>query len=229
MLARDGEVRDAVEVRLDELLTSGGTVKRRSSHRWIAPLASLALVLAACGSDDTDTDTSAAAPVTDADSTAGTTAETAAETAETTPEEPTGEPILLNVVAAVEGVVGQPEIFDGADAAVASINAAGGIPDPEGGANRPLEIVRCEAGAGGSASPDVALECARDTIDQGIIAVVSKYLIGADGTKAWQEAGIPLVGTVPIEGEDFTNPAVYPIAGGAAALVGGVGVALQEA
>ena len=119
------------------------------------------------------------------------------------------------MAAAVEGIVGQPEVFDGADAAVAAVNAAGGIPDPAGGPNRPLEVVRCEAGAGGSVSPDVALECARDTIDEGIIAVVGKYLIGADGTTAWQEAGIPMLGTVPIEAEDFVNPAVFPITGGA--------------
>ena len=68
-----------------------------------------------------------------------------------------------------------------------------------------------------------------DTIDEGVIAIVGEYLIGADGTTAWQEAGIPMIGTMPIEAEDFTNPAVWPITGGALAGTPGLGVALQQA
>jgi ABC-type branched-subunit amino acid transport system substrate-binding protein len=226
-------------------------VRRHRIQRWSAVVVGLSLLVAACADDDdesADTDAAAtteASPNTTAgaedttatttggtvsETTAGTTAETTTETtAATAGEEPTGEPIKFGVAAAVEGVVGQPELFDGIDAAVASVNAAGGIPDPAGGPNRPLEVVRCEAGAGGSVSPDVALECARDTIDAGIIAVVGEYLIGADGTKAWQEAGIPMIGTMPVEAEDFVNPAVWPITGGALAGTPGLGYALQQA
>ena len=140
-----------------------------------------------------------------------------------------GEPIPFVVTTAVAGTVAQPEIFDAADAAVAAINTDGGIPDPAGGPARPLEVVRCEAGAGGNEDPDAALNCARDTIDQGVIAVVGRYLFGADGTQAWAEAGIPMIGSLPNEVEDFTNEMVYPITGGALAGAPGVGIALQQA
>jgi ABC-type branched-subunit amino acid transport system substrate-binding protein len=211
----------------------------------------LALTVAGCGDDDDDGSatteaaattapaatsaapaSSASAPATTGEASSTTAAATVATTAVRTFDTaaaPAGDPIKFGIAAAVEGVVGQPELFDGADAAVATINAAGGIPDPAGGPNRPLEAVRCEAGAGGSVSPDVALECARDTLDEGIIAVLGEYLIGADGTKAWQEAGVPMLGSMPVEAEDFTNPAVYPITGGALAGTPGTGVALQMA
>lgn len=140
-----------------------------------------------------------------------------------------GEPIKFVVATAVAGVVAQPEIFDAADAAVATINTDGGIPDPAGGPARPLEVVRCEAGAGGNEDQDAALHCAQDTIDQGIVAVVGRYLFGADGTQAWAEAGIPMIGSSPNEVEDFTNDMVWPITGGALAGAPGVGIALQQA
>ena len=125
----------------------------------------------------------------------------------TVPELP-GEPIKFVAATAVAGVVAQPEIFEAADAAVAAINTAGGIPDPAGGPARPLEVVRCEAGAGGNEDPDAALHCAQDTIDQDVIAVVGRYLFGADGTQAWADAGIPMIGSSPNEVEDFTNEMV---------------------
>jgi branched-chain amino acid transport system substrate-binding protein len=140
-----------------------------------------------------------------------------------------GEPIKFAVATAVEGVVAQPEIFDAADAAVAAVNADGGVPDPDGGPARPLEVVRCEAGAGGNVDADVALKCANDTIADGVVAVVGRYLFGEDGTQAWAEAGIPMIGTAPSEVADFTNELVFPISGGALAGGPGVGIALQEA
>lgn len=140
-----------------------------------------------------------------------------------------GEPIPFVVATAVAGVVAQPEIFDAADAAVAAINTDGGIPDPAGGPGRPLEVVRCEAGAGGNEDPDQALNCARDTIDQDVMAVVGRYLFGADATQAWAEAGVPMIGSLPNEVEDFTNEGVWPITGGALAGAPGVGIALQQA
>ena len=123
---------------------------------------------------------------------------------------PEGEPIRFVVATAVSGVVAQPEIFDAADAAVAAINADGGIPDPAGGPARPLEVVRCEAGAGGNDDPDAALNCAQDTIDQGVIAVVGRYLFGADATQAWAEAGIPMIGSSPDRGRGLHQRAGLP-------------------
>ena len=216
-------------------------------------VACLAALSAGCSSDDGGGD---GAADTTAESTATTdaTADTAvvtdsapADTAETTPEAttavtevrtteapvaaeaPEGEPIKFTAATAVGGVVAQPEIFDAVDAAVAAINGAGGIADPAGGPNRPLEVVRCEAGAGGNVDADVALRCAQDSIDEGVIAVLGKYLFGADGTQTWAQAGIPMIGTSPVETEDFINEMVYPLSGGAITGGPGVGIALQQA
>jgi len=216
-------------------------------------VACLAVLSAGCSSDDGGGD---GAADTTAESTATTdaTADTAvvtdsapADTAETTPEAttaatevasteapaaaevPDGEPIKFTAATAVSGVVAQPEIFDAVDAAVEAINGAGGIADPAGGPNRPLEVVRCEAGAGGNVEADVALRCAQDSIDEGAIAVLGKYLFGADGTQTWAQAGIPMIGTSPVETEDFINEMVYPLSGGAITGGPGVGIALQQA
>ncbi|MET0726743.1 MAG: ABC transporter substrate-binding protein [Acidimicrobiales bacterium] len=181
----------------------------RRVGRWLGALGVLAMIAAGCGDDD------------DGDS--GPTTTEAPDVSL-----PEGEPIKFVAAAAVAGIVAQPEVFDAADAAVEAINADGGIPDPAGGPNRPLEVVRCEAGAGGSVDPDVALKCAQETIAEGVIAVVGRFLLGPDGTQAWAQAGIPMIGTAPSEAEDFINPLVYPISGGALTGPGGVAVALQE-
>ena len=189
--------------------------------RRLAALGVLAVLATGCGGDDDD-GSQGSATTADGDSTT---------TAASEPDAPAleGEPIRFVVATAVSGVVAQPEIFDAADAAVAAINGDGGIPDPAGGPARPLEVVRCEAGAGGNVDPDVALRCAQDTIDQGVLAVVGRFLFGADGTQAWAEAGVPMIGTAPSETEDFINELVYPISGGALAGGPGLGIALQEA
>ncbi len=223
----------------------------RRMNRWLGAVALLAVVAAAgCSSDgdsattDSTTDVTAGAAATTEAVTAptdtepaDTTAVTADTTAETTPdtseaeavEAPTGEPIKFMAATAVAGVVAQPEIFDAVDAAVTAINDDGGIVDPAGGPNRPLEVMRCEAGAGGNVDPDVALRCAQDSIDAGVVAVLGKYLFGADGTQAWAQAGIPMIGTSPAETEDFLNELVYPLSGGAITGGPGLGIALQQA
>ncbi len=223
----------------------------RRMNRWLGAVALLAVVAAAgCSSDgdsattDSTTDVTAGAAATTEAVTAptdtepaDTTAVTADTTAETTPdtseaeavEAPTGEPIKFMAATAVAGVVAQPEIFDAVDAAVTAINDEGGIVDPAGGPNRPLEVMRCEAGAGGNVDPDVALRCAQDSIDAGVVAVLGKYLFGADGTQAWAQAGIPMIGTSPAETEDFLNELVYPLSGGAITGGPGLGIALQQA
>ena len=192
------------------LTDPGGSVGSRQVHRWLVVAF---LIVAAVGCSD--------------DSGGG--GEAGDGSVPPTVPELEGEPIPFVVATAVAGVVAQPEIFDAADAAVAAINTDGGIPDPAGGPGRPLEVVRCEAGAGGNEDPDQALNCARDTIDQDVMAVVGRYLFGADATQAWAEAGVPMIGSLPNEVEDFTNEGVWPITGGALAGAPGVGIALQQA
>src|SRR6187431_2742391 len=132
-------------------------------------VACLALLPTACSSDDEGGDSSAgttaeSSATTDApaDSAVATDGEPA-DTSATAPEATSDATSPDTAATAVSGVVAQPEIFDAVDAAVEAINGAGGIPDPAGGPNRPLEVVRCEAGAGGNVEADVALRCAQDS------------------------------------------------------------------
>jgi ABC-type branched-subunit amino acid transport system substrate-binding protein len=140
----------------------------------------------------------------------------------------TGAAVKLSVMAPESGIVAQPEIFDGALTAVAAINDAGGIADPDGGDARPLEIVECRM-EGTTTDPQAPLKCAEDAIEAGVVADVGKYLFATEGVKAFQQAGVPLIGTVPIEQEDFINPNVFAFNGGAPVLIAGTGAALQEA
>ena len=61
-----------------------------------------------------------------------------------------------------------------------------------------------------------------------MIASVSKYSFSESATKAFAEAGVPMVGTIGVSTEDYLNPSVFPISAGAAPS-GGAGSALQAA
>ena len=154
---------------------------------------------------------------------------TSAEESETTAaaegpaEEPTGEPIVLSGMAPVEGITAQPEVFAGLEAAIQAVNEAGGIPDPAGGENRPLELMRCEA-TGATTDPSFARQCAEDAVAAGVIANVGKYLFSQEGTAVFEQAQVPLVGVFPIEAEDFINAASFPLSGGAATEVPGAAI-----
>ena len=215
--------------------------RRTARHVRMAVMLATALVFTgACSDDDDDaatddtgavaSDSRAASPTSPAaastgsapDTRGGESSEPAATTgateaaAEGPAEEPTGEPILLSGMAPVEGITAQPEVFAGLDAAIQAINEGGGIPDPAGGPNRPLELVRCEA-TGATTDPGFARQCAEDAVGgRGHRVNVGKYLFSQEGTKVFEQAQVPLLGAFPIEAEDFINPAVFPLSGGAA-------------
>jgi ABC-type branched-subunit amino acid transport system substrate-binding protein len=148
-------------------------------------------------------------------------------TAASTKPPPPGDPIKLSVMAPVDGIAAQPEVIQGAEAAVAAVNDDGGIKDPSGGPNRPLALVKCEIKA--ADDPEAKpLDCAKDAISEGVIANASKYAFSQAGTKAFQTANIPLVGTIGVDAEDYTNPAVFMLFGGAIETAG-AGAALQDA
>jgi ABC-type branched-subunit amino acid transport system substrate-binding protein len=140
---------------------------------------------------------------------------------------PPGAPIKLSVIAPVDGITAEPEILSGAEAAVAAINDAGGVTDPAGGPKRPLDLVECKLKA--TDDPEAKpLQCAKDAISAGVIADASKYAFSAPATKAFASAGVPLVGTLAVDAEDYTNAIVFMLSGGAVG-VAGQGSALQNA
>ena len=141
----------------------------------------------------------------------------------------TGDPIKLSVMATADGITGAPQVFDGAQAAAAAINASGGIEDPAGGEAHPIEIVECRVSSQESTSnPQVARECAETAISEGVVADVGKYLFAQQAIQAFQQAGVPLIGTFAVDASDYTSPNVYPLGGGAAISLAGVGAALIE-
>src|SRR6476659_7816691 len=180
--------------------------RRTSTVRAITLLCALVLLAAAC-SDDKKSNAAGASTSTN--------------------PPPPGQPIKLSILAPVDGVGAQPEIISGAEAAVAAVNDAGGIADPAGGPKRPLSLFKCKLKA--SDDPEARpLECAKDAIAAGVVADVAKYAFSQGPTKAYQAAGVPLVGTIAVDAEDYTNPNVFMLAGGAMNLAG-QGSALQKA
>lgn len=143
-------------------------------------------------------------------------------------EAPSGEPIKIMQWTTGEGLGVGSELAAAAEAAVETINAAGGIPDPDGGENRPIELLSCEIPLDDAGSESE--RCARETIDAEVVAVTSKYPGDDDAVKAVTEAGIPIVDAFAVSGgEDVTNELSFPLSGGGATLSVALGAALQDA
>src|SRR5690606_17487177 len=116
---------------------------RRTGTRAAALVAALVLVAAACGDDDASDDTRAPESSSPTSSAATEPTSSAAEEPSAAPATPSGEPLRVAQWGPSEDFTALQELFGAARAAVATINAAGGIPDPAGGPNRPLELVEC--------------------------------------------------------------------------------------
>ncbi|MFF5257936.1 ABC transporter substrate-binding protein [Actinomadura viridis] len=139
----------------------------------------------------------------------------------------TGEPINLSVIASGPGPIYQPELLKAARATVDAVNDAGGVKPGGGGEARPLKLIHCEAST--VTDPNAATKCAREAIDKKVVASVGKYVSSDAVVQAFQGAKIPLVGTQVQTGQDFTNPASFPLQGGSPMLSAATGVALQQA
>lgn len=107
----------------------------------------------------------------------------------------TGEPILIGSSAPETGqVYNTPEQPQGLRAAVAAINAAGGIN------GRPLQLEFCD----GKFDPNAEINCARQLVSKKVVAtVMPQFQADASDTayKILDGAGIPMIGT------DGHNPA----------------------
>jgi branched-chain amino acid transport system substrate-binding protein len=201
----------------------------------------LALTAASCGSDDDASEDDSTADTAATADTTGTSAESAettepsaADTEATTAgtdapadsaAEPTGEPIVLSVIAQASGPVAQPEIYDGAEAAAAAINAAGGVTSTDGSA-APIEILACDGAS--STDPNAPLNCAREAVEAGAVASVAKYSSGDDIYTEFETAGIPVIGEIALSPGDFTNPLSYPLHPGSAGIAAGLGALAQS-
>jgi ABC-type branched-subunit amino acid transport system substrate-binding protein len=142
---------------------------------------------------------------------------------------PDGTPIKLSVMATATGITGAPQVFDGAQAAVKALNAAGGVKDAAGGKAHPLELVECRVeGSASTSTPQVALKCATDAIKAGVVADVGKYLFAQLAIEAYQKANTPLIGTIVVDSSDITSPAVFSLSTGVLAIPGAAVVLEQQ-
>ncbi len=120
---------------------------------------------------------------------------------------PTGKPIVLFTVADPTPS-GFPGVPVGMNAAAKAINAAGGVKDPSGGPNRPIEVVDCDDSAGSNA----AAACGREAVSDHALAVVgSQSANGAVYEPIVYAAGIPLVAEGAYDTPALTNALSFPV------------------
>lgn len=160
------------------------------------------LVLAGCGSDDGGGDDKVAAPDL---------------------PELTGTTVKVGVIGPFDTIAfgnPQPEIRSAAQAAADAINKRGGIKDGK------LEVVACDDGY----DPNKSAECGRKMVEEGVVAVVGSQTVTypAYGPIV-KAAGIPVIGALPMQGEDFQDTNNYPIATGGVGLFAGDVVAAKMA
>jgi ABC-type branched-subunit amino acid transport system substrate-binding protein len=103
-------------------------------------------------------------------------------------------------------------------AAVAAINAAGGIN------GHPLNLTVCNS----EFDPNVETDCARQAVSSHVAAVVGGVTLYPGLYTTLQAAGIPFVGSYGLVPQDFTDSNVFPIDGGNyASFYGAAALALQ--
>lgn len=138
----------------------------------------------------------------------------AAASAAPTAKKPSGDPIKLLVI-----YDQSPELVDGANAAAAAINRAGGIGD------RPLKVSGCNT----KSDPNTARSCGERAASDGVAAVVGSLTPLSDQYMSiLAENKIPSVGNLPVNTADFTSPASFPIDGGLVTISAGLADALYR-
>ncbi len=118
----------------------------------------------------------------------------------------TGEPIKVMTMAPIDTeVLNTPAILNIAEGAVIGINNAGGINGHE------VQLITCNEGF----DPNIAADCARDAVDQGVAAVVGGFTINAPNVlPILARADIPWVGPPLVSSNELTDPGAYPVNSG---------------
>ncbi|MGW9111729.1 ABC transporter substrate-binding protein [Microbacterium sp. NPDC055683] len=112
-----------------------------------------------------------------------------------------------------------PEFPAGAQAAAAAINAEGGID------GRPIEVMVCSD----ELSVDTARQCARDAVEEGVVAVVGLQTTNETTIlPILESAGIPAVGVYPFTEVALTSPMSFPDVSGFVGQTIGMGLQLAR-
>ncbi|MGF1595766.1 MAG: ABC transporter substrate-binding protein [Acidimicrobiales bacterium] len=158
-------------------------------YRYLALLAALFLVAAACGSDDGD------------DSATDSGSETGSETGG---DAPTGEPIKVMVEAPIDSqILPYPNIPETARVYAEWINDQGGIQ------GRPLEIIVCDD----RADAGEAANCARTAVSEGVVANVGGFTLDVgQAIPIYEENSIAWFGACcPLRDQEFKSPISFPL------------------
>ena len=173
-------------------------VPRRGRRSWrvAAVAAAAALVLAACGGSGGSSDTTSSASPTGGETTSATTAPPS--------PEPTGEPIKTMTITDLnsQGPV-YPNIEFTTQAYQEWINANGGIN------GRPLEAVVCD----GQGTADGSGACARQAVEDGVVAVVGSFTFAPDAiVDVLEPAGVAYFGACCMLGaKEFQSKLAFPL------------------
>lgn len=208
----------------------------RSRRRFLASaFTAMALIVAACGSDDNNAGGTTNAPtgtntpaVTDAGAgtqppatdTAGT---DAAGTSAPTPTggPATGEPIKVMTIAPINSQLPPyPNIHEAARIFGEWINARGGIN------GRPLEVILCD----GKGDPNEDANCGRQAADQGVVAVVGSFSFDASQLiPILEDNNIAMFGSCcPIAEIEYSNPISFVTGSNFAIPAGAVGKMVDD-
>ncbi|SNQ45249.1 conserved exported hypothetical protein [Frankia canadensis] len=129
-------------------------------------------------------------------------------------------PIKVMVISTLQSpAFGFPEAVDGAKAAAAKINAAGGVD------GRQIEIESCND----QFDPNAAAACAQKAVSQKVSGVVTGYTpYGSKILPALQAAKIPFVGLIPGTDTEWNSPAAFPFGAGSTGNLVGVAIELAD-
>lgn len=169
---------------------------RRTRTRGLAAASALTLLLglAACGGGGDDEADSDAGPTQDPDVTF------------------TGDPVKVMTLTAYDtDTLNVKAVLDIAEGAVIDINNGGGLNGHE------VQLVTCNEGA----DPNVAADCARQAVEEGVAAMVGGFTANGDVIMPiLEEAGIPWFAPPGISSAELSSSNSYPITSGVLGLAG---------
>ncbi len=165
----------------------------------IAAVSALALFAAACSSSKSTSGGS---------STASAPSSAASSGSSSAPASPTGDPILIGSTGPLSNpAYSEPTLKNGLEAAVASVNAAGGV------SGHPLKLDFCDS----KYTVNGELACAHQFVSDKVVAAIDPYFLadqsGAEVTLL-QKAGIPIFGTQGLSPAELNNDDVFPLSSG---------------
>lgn len=180
----------------------------------VGVLVSLAVITAACSSNNSGSGSGSGSSTTSGSGSSG------SSTTATTAPAFTGNPIDLMVINNQGSDRSLPEVYAGADAAAAAINAAGGVQ------HHKVVIIPCND----QLTPNATASCARSAVaNKNLLALVGSYTeFGSAMDPIINAAHLPDIGLFPQTGDDYAAKTAFPIASGAIGSVAGMATLVTD-